>query len=240
MTIESLTLDPVTVQKLSGVTTATLTTVLLKKGLRNVWIRGTKPLKPGQARVVGRAFTLRFVPMREDLATPASWGAPISTRSAVEAMPAGCIAVVDAMGVTDAGIFGDILCARMQKRQVAGLVTDGVIRDRDGVVGTGLPVWCQGTAAPASAASLTFVNWQEPIACGGVAVFPNDIMVVDTDGAVLIPADLLDAVVEAAVEQEQLEGWIMSEVNQGAVLTGLYPPNEANKARYEAWAKTVR
>ena len=240
MTIESLTLDPVTVQKLSGVTTATLTTVLLKKGLHNVWIRGTKPLKPGQARVVGRAFTLRFVPMREDLATPASWGAPISTRSAVEAMPAGCIAVVDAMGVTDAGIFGDILCARMQKRQVAGLVTDGVIRDRDGVVGTGLPVWCQGTAAPASAASLTFVNWQEPIACGGVAVFPNDIMVVDTDGAVLIPADLLDAVVEAAVEQEQLEGWIMSEVNQGAVLTGLYPPNEANKARYEAWAKTVR
>ncbi len=240
MTIESLTLDPVTVQKLSGVTTATLTTVLLKKGLRNVWIRGAKPLKSGQARVVGRAFTLRFVPVREDLATPASWGAPISTRSAVEAMPAGCIAVVDAMGVTDAGIFGDILCARMQKRQVAGLVTDGVIRDRDGVVGTGLPVWCQGTAAPASAASLTFVNWQEPIACGGVAVFPNDIMVVDTDGAVLIPADLLDAVVEAAVEQEQLESWIMSEVNQGAVLTGLYPPNEANKARYEAWAKTVR
>ena len=240
MTIESLTLDPVTVQKLSGVTTATLTTVLLKKGLRNVWIRGAKPLKPGQARVVGRAFTVRFVPVREDLATPASWGAPISTRSAVEAMPAGCIAVVDAMGVTDAGIFGDILCARMQKRQVAGLVTDGVIRDRDGVVGTGLPVWCQGTAAPASAASLTFVNWQEPIACGGVAVFPNDIMVVDTDGAVLIPADLLDAVVEAAVEQERLEGWIMNEVKQGAVLTGLYPPNEANKARYEAWAKTVR
>ena len=240
MTIESLTLDPVTVQKLSGVTTATLTTVLLKKGLRNVWIRGAKPLKPGQARVVGRAFTLRFGPVREDLATPASWGAPISTRSAVEAMPAGCIAVVDAMGVTDAGIFGDILCARMQKRQVAGLVTDGVIRDRDGVVGTGLPVWCQGTAAPASAASLTFVNWQEPIACGGVAVFPNDIMVVDTDGAVLIPADLLDAVVEAAVEQERLEGWIMNEVKQGAVLPGLYPPNEAHKARYEAWAKTVR
>jgi regulator of RNase E activity RraA len=155
-------------------------------------------------------------------------------------MPAGCIAVVDAMGVTDAGIFGDILCARMQKRQVAGLVTDGVIRDMDGVVGTGLPVWCQGTAAPASAASLTFVNWQEPIACGGVAVFPNDIVVVDTDGAVLIPADLLDAVVEAAVEQERLEGWIMNEVNNGAVLPGLYPPNEANKVRYEAWAKTVR
>jgi regulator of RNase E activity RraA len=240
MRIESLPLDPVTVQKLSGITTATLTTVLLKKGLRNVWIRGAKPLKPGQARVVGRAFTLRFVPARENLATPASLGAPISTRAAVEAMPVGCIAVVDAMGVTDAGIFGDILCARMQKRQVAGLVTDGVIRDMDGVVGTGLPVWCQGTAAPASAASLTFVSWQEPIACGGVAVFPNDIVVVDTDGAVLIPADLLDAVVESAVEQERLEGWIMNEVNNGAELPGLYPPDEANKARYEAWAKPQR
>jgi regulator of RNase E activity RraA len=228
------------VQKLSGITTATLTTVLLKKGLRNVWIRGAKPLKPGQARVVGRAFTLRFVPVREDLATPASWGAPISTRAAVEAMPVGCIAVVDAMGVTDAGIFGDILCARMRKRGVAGLVTDGVIRDMDGVVGTGLPVWCQGSASPASVASLTFVNWQEPIACGGVAVFPNDIVVVDTDGAVLIPAVLLDAVVEAAVEQELLEGWIMNEVNNGAELPGLYPPDEANKARYEAWAKPQR
>jgi hypothetical protein len=222
------------------VTTATLTTVLLKKGLRNVWIRGTQPLQPGQPRVVGRAFTLRFVPAREDLATPASWGSPISTRAAIEAMPAGCIAVVDAMGVTDAGIFGDILCARMHKRGVAGLVTDGVIRDMAGVLGTGLPVWCQGTAAPASVNGLTFVNWQEPIACGGVAVFPNDIVVVDTDGAVLIPADLLDAVVEAAVEQERLEGWIMNEVNNGATLPGLYPPNEANKARYEAWAQKVR
>ena len=240
MSLESLPLDPAIVQKLAGVTTATLTTVLLKKGLRNVWIRGTQPLQPGQPRVVGRAFTLRFVPAREDLATPASWGSPISTRAAIEAMPAGCIAVVDAMGVTDAGIFGDILCARMQKRGVAGLVTDGVIRDMAGVLGTGLPVWCQGTAAPASVNGLTFVNWQEPIACGGVAVFPNDIVVVDTDGAVLIPADLLDAVVEAAAEQERLEGWIMNEVNNGAVLPGLYPPNEDNKARYEAWAKTVR
>ena len=158
MTIPSLPLDPAIVEKLSGVTTATLTTVLLKKGLRNVWMRGTQPLKPGQPRVVGRAFTLRFVPAREDLATPASWGAPISTRAAIEAMPAGCVAVVDAMGVTDAGIFGHILCA----------------------------------------------------------------------------------VVETAVEQERLEGWIMNEVNNGAVLPGLYPPNEDNKARYEAWAKTQR
>jgi regulator of RNase E activity RraA len=237
MGADPLPLDRSIVDALSGVTTATLTTVLLKKGLRNVWMRGTRPLRPEQPRLVGRAFTLRFVPAREDLATPASWGAPISTRAAIEAMPAGCIAVVGAMGVTDAGIFGDILCARMQKRGVGGLVTDGVIRDLHGVLGSKLNVWCQGTAAPASVAGLTFVGWQEPIGCGGVAVFPNDVIVVDADGAVVIPSAMLDAVIEAAVEQEQLEGWIMSQVEAGVPLPGLYPPNAENAAKYEAWAR---
>jgi regulator of RNase E activity RraA len=222
------------VEALSGVSTATLTTILLKKGLRNVWMRGTRPLRPDQPRLVGRAFTLRFIPGREDLATPASWSSPRSTRAAIEDMPEGCIAVVDAMGVTDAGIFGDILCARMKTRGVAALVTDGVVRDAAGVLGTGLPVWCQGVAAPPSVAGLTFVNWQEPIGCGGVAVFPDDVVVVDADGAVLIPAALLDEVVATAPEQEQLEAWIMQEVERGAALPGLYPPNEENRARYEA------
>lgn len=226
-------LDPKVKAALLAVSTATLTTVLLKKGLRNVWLRGTKPLKPGQPRIVGRAFTLRFVPAREDLATPQSWSSPISTRGAIEAMPADCVAVVDAMGVKDAGIFGDILCARMQKRGVAALVTDGVIRDKAGVLGTGLPVWCQGFAAPPSVAGLTFVNWQEPIGCGGVAVFPNDVIVVDDDGAVVIPQALLNDVVAAATEQEDMENWIMQEVDNGAALPGLYPMNEATKQRYE-------
>ena len=220
---------------LEAVSTATLTTVLLKKGLRHVWLRGTRPLRAGQKgqkRAVGRAFTLRFVPAREDLATPASWSSPISTRAAIEAMPAGCIAVVDAMGVTDAGIFGDILCARMAKRGVAALVSDGVVRDINGVLDTGLPVWCQGAAAPASVTSLTFVAWQQPIGCGGVAVMPGDVIVADDDGAVLIPTDLLDEVVAQAVEQERLEGWIMKRIDAGEALPGLYPPNEENLARY--------
>jgi regulator of RNase E activity RraA len=237
-TIDVLPLDAAVVVALRGVCTATLTTVLLKKGLRNVWMRGTKPLHVGGGRLVGRAFTLRFVPAREDLATPASWGKPISTRAAIEAMPPGVIAVVGAMGVTDAGVFGDILCARMARRGVAGLVTDGVVRDGAGVLASGLPVWCQGVAAPPSVAGLTFVGWQEPIGCGGVAVFPNDVVVVDADGAVLIPAALLDDVVAAAVEQERQEAWIMQEVEAGAALPGLYPPNEANQARYEAWKRT--
>ncbi|TPG59556.1 ribonuclease activity regulator RraA [Roseomonas nepalensis] len=230
-------LDPQIKTALEGVSTATLTTVLLKKGLRNVWMRGTRPIREGQPRLVGRAFTLRFVPAREDLATPESWSSPISTRAAIEAMPEGCITVVDAMGVQDAGIFGDILCARMAKKGVAALITDGVVRDIQGVLGTGLPVWCSGAAAPPSVAGLTFVAWQQPIGCGGVAVFPDDVVVVDQDGAVLIPQALLEAVTEAAVEQERQETWIMGEVEGGASLPGLYPPNAENKARYEAWKK---
>jgi len=230
-------LDPKIIDTLSAVTTATITTILLKKGLRNVWMRGTQPLRPSEQRKVGRAFTLRFVPAREDLATPESWSSPKSTRAAIEAMPADCIAVVDAMGVTDAGIFGDILCARIAKRGVAALVTDGVLRDVAGVLTTGLPVWCRGVAAPPSVAGLTFVNWQEPIGCGGVAVFPDDVVVADADGAVVIPAALLDHVVASAPEQERMEGWIMEEVHGGASLPGLYPMNAETRARYEAAMK---
>jgi len=227
-------------EMLAAVSTATITTVLLKKGLRNVWMRGPKPLRTGQPRLVGRAFTMRFVPAREDLATPESWASPRSTRAAIEDMPAGCVTVVDAMGVTDAGIFGDILCARMAKRGVAALVTDGVLRDVAGVLGTGLPAWCRGWAAPPSVAGLTFVNWQEPIGCGGVAVFPDDVVVADDDGAVVIPQKLVEEVATAAVEQERMEEWIMAEVGRGASLPGLYPPNAQNKARYEAWVAARR
>lgn len=228
-----LPLDPAIKAALEAATTATLTTVLLKKGLRKTWMNGPMPFSNADRRLVGRAFTLRFVPAREDLATPESWASPRSTRAAIEAMPEGVIAVVDAMGVHEAGIFGDILCARMHKRGVTALVTDGVVRDAAGVDDSRLPVWCSGAAAPASVAALTFVNWQEPIGCGGVAVFPNDVIVVDGDGAVLIPQDLVEAVAKAATDQEHLEGWIMSQVEKGVPLPGLYPPNAETKARYE-------
>jgi regulator of RNase E activity RraA len=233
----SMSLTPEAIATLSRVSTATITTVLLKKGLRNVWLRGSRPLRPGPPRLVGPAFTLRFVPAREDLATPESWSSPISTRTAIEAMPAGCIAVVDAMGVTDAGIFGDILCARMVKRGVAALVTDGAVRDLEGVLGTGMPVWCDGYAAPPSVAGLTFVGWGEPIGCGGVAIFPNDIIVADQDGAVVIPAAFLDLILAEGAEQERMEAWIVDEVNSGAALPGLYPMNAETKARYAATKK---
>jgi regulator of RNase E activity RraA len=204
---------------LRKVTTATISTMLLKKGIRRCWMNGPKPLVPGGERLIGPAFTLRFVPAREDLATPESWSKPISTRSAIEAMPGGVIVVADAMGVSGAGIFGDILCARMQKRNVTALVTDGVLRDRAGVLASGLPVWCAGMAAPASVNGLTFVGWNEPIGCGGVAVFPF--------------------VAHEGAEHELYESWVFTEVEKGAQLPGLYPPNEESKARYQQWRHSL-
>lgn len=218
---------------LEQISTATITTVLLKKGLRRTWMRDTFPLGGEGKRVVGPAFTLRFVPAREDLATPDSWNSPTSTRAAIEAMPEGCVCVADAMGTRDAGIFGDILCARMAKRGVAGLVTDGVMRDKAGVLASGLDVWCAGAAAPPSIAGMTFVGWQQPIGCGGVAIFPEDVVVVDDDGAVVIPSAMVAEVAALAAEQERMEAWIMDEVLNGAALPGLYPMSAETRKRYD-------
>ncbi len=219
---------------LRNVTTGTITTMLLKKGIRRCWMAGAMPFAGSGKRVVGPAFTLRFVPVREDLATPESWSKPISTRGAIEAMPEGCVVVADAMGVATAGIFGDILCMRMVKRGVKALITDGVMRDKHGILGTNLPVWCAGVAAPASVNQLTFVGWEEPIACGGCAIFPGDVIVADDDGAVVIPQALVDFVAGEGAEHERFEAWLVKEVEKGEKLPGLYPPNEETKKRYEA------
>ena len=229
-----MTLDKAIADALRATSTGTITTILLKRGIRRTWMAGPRPLFHAGTRIVGPAFPLRFVPAREDLATPESWSSPTSTRGAIEAMPEGAVAVVDAMGLVEAGIFGDILCARMRKRGVAALVTDGVVRDGEGVSGTGLPVWCAGIAAPASVAGLTFVGWGQPIGCGGIAVFPDDIIVADGDGVVVIPAALVEEVAKAGPEQELMEMWIMKEVERGLPLPGLYPMNAETRARYEA------
>lgn len=220
------------IESLGRVSTATITTILLKKGLRNIWMRGVAPLKPGQPRQVGRAFTLRFIPAREDLATPAAWSSPTSTRAAVEAMTPGSIVVVDAMGITDAGIFGDILCERMAQRGIKALITDGAIRDVDGVNATSLPVWAKGVSSPPAVSALTFTGWGDSIGCGGVAIIPGDLIVADSDGAVVIPDALIGDVLEQGQEQEDLEAWLVSEVGKGVALPGLYPPDEETMARY--------
>jgi regulator of RNase E activity RraA len=219
---------------LRNITTGTVTTMLLKRGIRHTWMTGPMPLVPGGKRVVGAAFTLRFVPVREDLATPESWGKPISTRAAIEDMPEGCIAIADAMGVQNSGIFGDILVMRMVKRGVQALITDGVMRDKVGILKTGLPVWCAGIAAPASVNGLTFVGWNEPIGCGGCAIFPNDVVVADDDGAVVIPQALVETIAKEGLEHEAYEEWVVREVEKGVKLPGLYPMNDETRKRYEA------
>lgn len=228
------TLDPVARAKLAQTSTATISTILFKQGLRNLWIRGARAALTNQVRIVGPAFTMRFIPAREDLANPSAWSSPRSTRAAVEEMPAGCVAVVDAHGIGDAGILGDILCQRMFRRGVAGLVTDGAVRDIEGVLATRLPVWCSGSAAPPAASQLHFAGWQDAIGCGGVAVFPDDIIVADADGALVIPPALVNDVIAQAEEQDRLEAWILKQVEGGAALPGLYPPDAASLARYNA------
>ena len=218
-------------KSLSQISTASIASALLKHGLRNIWIRGAMPIAGGGARSFGTAFTMRFLPMREDLVGPAL--ARLSnSRAAIEAMEADSFAVIDAMGVTDAGVAGDVLCARMALRGAAGLVTDGAIRDVVGVEETGLPVWSHGTASPAPGNSLTFADWGLPVACGGVTVFPGDLIVADRDGAVVIPQALAEQIVAEAAEIERFDAWVVSKVAAGEELPGLYPPNAENQERY--------
>ena len=152
------------------------------------------PLVPGGPAAGRQGLHAALCARCARIGDPESWGKPISTRAAIEAMPENCIAVADAMGVTTAGIFGDILVMRMAKRGVTALVTDGVIRDKAGCFKANLPIFCQGTAAPASVNGLTFVGWGEPIACGGCAIFPDDVIVGDVHGSVVIPQALVDFV----------------------------------------------
>ena len=214
--------DAALFETLKRVTTDSIATVLLKKGLRNQWVRGPMPLKVDQPRTVGRAFTMRFIPVREDVPGSVPKKLPVN-RDAVEVMTAGCVAVADARGTLGAATFGDIVVARMQKRGVAGIVTDGAVRDRNGLLQIGLPIWTVGITAPPPATQLMLVAWQEPIACGGVAVFPDDIIVADADGVIVLPSALAAEVAAAGLEQERLDEWQMEQIKRGVSLSALAP-----------------
>jgi regulator of RNase E activity RraA len=207
---------------LKHIATDSLATVLLKKGLRNQWVRGPMPLKDNYPRTVGRAFTMRFIPLREDIAGAMEKKLPVN-RDAVEVMPAGCIAIVDARGTMNAATFGDIVVMRMQKRGVAGIVTDGAVRDRPGLLAIGLPIWTVGVTAPPPANAHMLAAWQEPIGCGGVAVFPGDIVVADSDGVIVVPSGLAVEIATEAAEVERLDEWQMEQIKRGVSLPDLAP-----------------
>lgn len=215
---------------LRRVTTDSIAGVLLKMGLRNQWVRGAMPLKLETPRTVGRAFTMRFIPVREDVPGAVPKKLPVN-RDAVEAMPPGCIAVADARGTLTAATFGDIVVARMAKRGVAGIVTDGAVRDRNGLLAIGLPIWTVGITAPPPATHLMLVEWQSPVACGGVAVFPDDIIVADIDGVIVVPSALAPEIAAAGLEQERLDEWQMEQIKRGVSLSALAPmPKDGSRS----------
>ncbi len=227
------------IDQLKEITTATATMQLLRRGIRRCGMAGVRPLRPGQGRIVGEAYTLRLIPWREDLSTPAVMSAPDSApRAAIEEVPAGAILIVDARGVTTAGTVGDILITRLLQKGVAAFVTDGAVRDGEGVIKTGFPVWLGGVAAPSSMNEHAAGDRQVPIGCGGVAVIPGDVLVCDEDGVVVIPRALAAEVARDGLEEERLEAWIQERVEEGRAIPGLYPPNEKTLAEYEAWTKS--
>jgi len=212
---------------LRQVSTDSVAGVLLKKGLFNQWVRGPMPMRLDFPRIVGRAFTMRFIPMREDVPGALAKKLPVN-RDAVEVMPPGCIAIADARGTRDAATFGDIVVTRMAKRGVTGIVTDGAVRDRMGLIASKLPIWMNGITAPPPGARLMLAAWQEPIACGGVAVFPDDIVIADADGVVIIPAGLAEEVASKGSEQERIDEWQLAQINRGVSLSDLTPMPEGN------------
>jgi len=232
--------DPSVARQLRQVSTATLTMVLLKRGVRTSWLRGVGALSAMDERVVGPAFTIRFVPGREDLSQPESYAKSPSFRDAIEAAPAGSVVVIDGRGNTLGATLGDILVARLAYKGVAAAVTDAPVRDADEIRKFPLPVLCAGVAAPPSIVGLAFAGFDEVIGCGGVAVCPGDVLVCDNDGAVVIPAAMAAEVAEAGIEQERFERFVQQRVAEGASVVGLYPPDDGTLEDYRRWCEEGR
>ena len=219
-----------------AVSTATLTTQLFKRGLRNTFCQGIRPLGRYEKNLVGPAFTLRNIPAREDLDVLENFSNPKHPqRYAIEATPAGHVLVIDCRGDARAASGGDILMTRLMVRGVAGVVSDGGVRDSLPIAALPMPVYCAGPSAPLNLVVHHATETQVPIGCGGVAVFPGDLIVADADGVVVVPAHLAEEVARDAAEQERMEAWIVERIRGGAKLPGTYPPNAATRAAYEAW-----
>jgi len=221
-------------EALKAAGSAAVTSVLNRKGIWRSWMKGPKPLA-GHPRACGPAFTLSFVPAREDLATPQSYTAAGALRDSLEQVPEGAMVVCDGRGCQDMGIIGDMYGTRLFKRGAAGFVTDTPVRDGEGVALTGLSVWCTGVSSPASIHGIHFTAQQQVIGCGGVAVVPGDFIVADSDGVVVVPRAIAAEIAASAVGKAEREPYILSQLKEGRALYGLYPPDEALEAEYQAW-----
>ncbi|WP_262270841.1 MULTISPECIES: ribonuclease activity regulator RraA [Microvirga] len=233
------TLKPDTREKLKTVSTATLCTALYKRGLRNQFIQDVRPLNPNLGNMVGEAFTLRYIPAREDLN-------PISVfqdrahpqRKAVEECPPGAVMVIDSRKDARAASAGGILVSRLMKRGVAGVVTDGGFRDSPEIARLGIPAYHNRPSAPTNLTHHQALDINVPIGCGDVPVWPGDIVVGDGEGVVVIPAHLADEVAAEAVEMTAFEDFVQEEVLKGRSILGLYPPtDERTHGDFAAWRK---
>ena len=232
-------MTPESRERLKKVSTATLTTVLFKRGLRNVFIQGVFLLNQKAPRMVGEAFTLRYIPAREDVDQLGAFeGRGHPQREAIEACPAGNVLVMDARRDASAATGGDILMTRLMVRGVAGVVTDGGLRDSPTIEKLPWPAYCGGRAAPLNLVRHHAVESQVPIGCGGVAVYPGDVLVGDAEGVVVIPARIADEIATEAESQTQFEDWVEDKVKEGRSIFGLYPPNAETKAEFESWKQT--
>ncbi|MGQ0653019.1 MAG: ribonuclease activity regulator RraA [Betaproteobacteria bacterium] len=223
-------------EKLKGCSCATLTTVLFKRGFRNVFIQGVFLLNRAAPKMVGEAFTLRYIPAREDLDQLGAFeGRGHPQREAIEACPPGQVLVMDARRDASAATGGDILMTRLMVRGAAGIVTDGGLRDSPSIEQLPWPAYCAARSAPLNLVRHHAVESQVPIGCGGVAVYPGDVVVGDQEGVVVIPASIAEDVAAEAAAQTQFEDWVEARVKEGRSIFGLYPPSPETKAEFEAW-----
>jgi regulator of RNase E activity RraA len=223
-----------TCQQLMQSSTATLTSILRSHGLKNTFMHGVAPLGPGM-KMAGPAFTLRYIPAREDVNDVPMDNLKDVQRVGIEQVPNGAVFVIDARGQTGSGTMGSILAKRLQVRGAAGIVTDGAYRDTPNIVASGLPAYAAAMNANANKTIHYPSEIQVPVACGEVAVFPGDIIVGDEEGVVVIPAHLADEVAQAAAEMELKETFLLEKISSGASIVGTYPPDEATLAEYAVW-----
>jgi regulator of RNase E activity RraA len=233
-------IDEAALERLRQASTATIATQLFKLGLRTRFLTGLAPLNPERCRFVGEAATLRYIPMREDLDHPDVYGdLEHPQRKAIETARPGAVLVIDCRGDIRAGSVGAILAARLRARGAAGLVTGGAVRDAGEIAAGGLPVFAAARSAAVSLSVHHAADFDVPIACAGVAVFPGDVLVGDEDGVVVIPRHLAAQIATPAAEQEALERFLLAKVEAGAPLPGTYPPNAQTLAEYETQRRSL-
>jgi regulator of RNase E activity RraA len=229
--------NPATREQLMKVSTATLCTALFKRGLRNQFIQDVRPLAPGLPNMVGEAFTLRYMPAREDLN-------PISVfldrnhpqRKAVEQCPEGAVLVIDSRKDARAASAGGILVTRLMKRGVAGVVTDGGFRDSPDIAKLGFPAYHHRPSAPTNLTLHQAIDINVPIGCGDAPVFPGDVIVGDAEGVIVIPAHMADEVAAEATEMTVFEDFVQEKVLEGRSILGLYPPtDEQSRTDFATW-----